>query len=367
MKNICFLVTGLNAGGIENYVLRFLNYLPDKNNITVVVRDERKGDLYDKYIQTGVNLKFQGVGYINPLKLLRLYKFLKENNFDVVCDFNGNFAGLTILIAKFAGVKKRITFYRRSSNAFQESKLRLVYNRIMNKLVYKHSTDIFSNSRHALHFFFPNRSDDDNRFKVIPNGIDPEIFNIKESKEEARKILGIPGDKFIIGHIGRYDSSKNHKTIFEVAKLLTARNDNLIFVFCGRGTDSKEFLEQLDKFSIKDFCIPLGLQKNIPLVLKSFDLFYFPSITEGQPNALIEAMMTGLPVIASDIPPIKEVIPESGHKFLVPAKDIEASVKIINDLIAGSVFSESLIFKDEAILRFDMNKNFKLFYDELVK
>lgn len=365
MNKTCFLVPGLNAGGIENYLLRFLNYLPEKKNVTVVVRNKKKGDLFHEFEKTGVNIHFQGVGFFNPVKWMKLYQYFKQQHFQTICDFTGNFAGIPLLVARIAGIKNRIAFYRRSSNAFKETPFRLVYSKFLNRLVYIHATKILSNSQYALDFFFKYRKPGDERFKIIPNGVDASKFQTKETKEDARRYFKIPENSFVIGHVGRYDPAKNHETIFKVASILTKRFTNIVFLFCGRETNSPEFLAQLKTHEIENASFPLGLQVNLPLVYKTMDLFYFPSVTEGQPNALIEAMMAGIPVVASEIPPIKEVIPERGYLFLLnPLKEVDA-VNVLSEIYLGNLETSHLTFKDDAIENFNIKNNFSLFYEQL--
>lgn len=364
MKKICFLIPGLNAGGIENFLLRFINFFPEKYGITVVVRSGKKGDLYHEYIDAGVKLRFQGVGFFNPVKWIKMYYYLKDQQFETVCDFNGNFAGTTLLLSRLAGIKNRIAFYRRSSNAFKQTWGRMQYNKAMNWLVYKHATKIFSNSQHAIDFFFPNRMPSDRRFKVIPNGLAPEIFNIKQTKEDARAQFNLPQTKFIVGHVGRYDPAKNHETIFKVAQKLKIENDNIAFLFAGRDTDGPGFSNKLKEYGIADFCFCLGLQSNLPLLYKSMDLFYFPSVTEGQPNALIEAMMAGLPIVASDIPPIKEVIPENFQAEVLAAPlDVDDHSKKIIWCFDNP--DKNIRLEDVAKVKFNASSNFKIFLNEL--
>ena len=100
-------------------------------------------------------------------------------------------------------------------------------------------------------------------------------------------------------------------------------------------------------------------RKDIPRVLKSLDCFIFPSLTEGQPNALIEAMISGVPFIASDIPPIKECVPEKYHYLLFSVDDVNGYVNqiTVNDL-SGSVAQDLMNWSR---IRFDSIKNFTLF------
>ena len=365
MKKTCFIIPTLDAGGIETYLLRFLGHLPQRDNVTVVVRNQKKGDLFEAYQNTGVDLRFQGLGYLNPGKFRQFYRFLKQEKFETLCDFTGNFGGLSMLAAKKAGISNRITFYRRSSHAFKKTPLRLLYANWMNRLVNRHATKILSNSLYALEVFFPYRKPDDRRFRVIPNGVDAEMFSVKENREEARQAFNIPADAFVIGHVGRYDPAKNHETMFKVARRLHEEELPVFFVFCGKGTDGVLFQEKLRENKILDITAGIGVSRNIPLLLKALNVFYFPSVTEGQPNALIEAMMAGLPVIASDIPPIREVIPRDGHPLLLPPQNISKATEVLKKLLNKKENFASHIFKKEAEQKFNWKINFELFQNEL--
>ena len=93
------------------------------------------------------------------------------------------------------------------------------------------------------------------------------------------------------------------------------------------------------------------------------DLFYFPSVTEGQPNALIEAMLTGLPVIASNIEPIRETIPESAHDTLLDPLNVHDAVDLISSLKVDVNKRQEFIHKDWAENQYDLQRNLNLFND----
>src|SRR5699024_4489627 len=365
MKKICFIIPTLDAGGVENYLLRFLQYYDRPNHqITVLVRNNSPGDLGELYRKLNVSVIRQEVGYLNPIKWYALYKHFKKASYDTVCDFNGNFAGIPMLMAKLSGTKKRLTFYRRSSRGYKETQLRLTYDNLMNYLVSRYATKILSNSNYALEFFFDKDSTQHSSMSVIPNGIDMKVYNNRIPKERARKQLGIKDDVFLVGHVGRFDPAKNHKFFFKVAKILVQKWDNTQLLFCGKGTDSSEFKQLADKYDIGSKCIFLGLQNDIPLILSALDLFFFLSQTEGQPNALLEAMAIGTPIIASDIKPIKEIIPSRYYDEVLVKIDNAgtAAEKILELRKKGNTQSKLQTFIRE---HYKSGKNYKKFENEL--
>src|SRR5690606_6427639 len=159
--------------------------------------------------------------------------WLKNYKDFVICDFSGNFAGPVIFIAKVLNISKRITSYRNSSNRFQENSIKLIINKFYNKLVFKNSTDIVFNSNEAIRYFFNNQKIDE-RFKVIFNGINVPNFT-KDNNTNLRKKFNIPKNAFVIGHTGRYNTAKNHKTIIRVAEELISSDNNIFFILCGKG------------------------------------------------------------------------------------------------------------------------------------
>ncbi len=330
MKKIAFFVTSLNAGGIENYLLRFLKYSEGEISPIVVCKSNQYGDLLGDYQQIkNIKLLKVGDGFFSLKQFISIYKLLSSDKIHAICDFTGNFAGIPLFIAKFAGIEKRIAFYRGATNRFKEDKIRLCYNSIVKKLVERNSNYILSNSQSALDFFFHNRSAEDKRYQVISNGIDSSKFC--EETVNLRNELSIPAEAFVIGHVGRFDNAKNHRTIIQVIKRLSTSDSNIYFVLCGKGVD-ENLREIISESKLGNQVKLLGYRSDVNKVLNTLNAFYFPSLTEGQPNALIEAMVMGVPFVASNIGPIIETVPCSLQKQLVAPNDVEGAVSKLLDI-----------------------------------
>lgn len=363
-SKILFILPSFNAGGSENYALRFIQYCkndPFEFHVLSLILEE--GDMEDLFLKEKCILHYKRISYLNPMKFFQIYKFFIKERFDVVCTFNGNFGGVPLLISNLSGIKKRISWYRRSSNAFGENRFKKFYNKLVNYLVRHNATVILSNSRYALESFHKAYYKKDNRYKIIPNGVDAKRFRTSLSKSEARDTLNIPVDIFLVGHVGRFDPAKNHEAIFKIAAKLKDRNFNIGFLFCGKDTDGEAFEALLKTHDIKDICYNIGLTQELPMVLKTMDLFFFPSKTEGQPNALIEAMVAEIPVLASNIPPILEATPENVDT--VDPYDIECALQLIVDFKNNLDLRNNAIHKNWAEEMFDYTKNFELFKLEL--
>lgn len=359
--NIVFFVHSLNSGGIENYLLRFLQYKHSEfNRIYVCCKSGSGGQLEDKYEElSNVTVIKKRVGFTSYKDLVHLRSFLMEHNISCVCDFTGNFSGLILMIAYSTKVPKRVAFYRGSNDRFKSDIFRNTYNFITNKLVKKYATDILSNSKAGLNYFFADQWQNNQRFEVIKNGVNAELF-LKESGD-LRGELNIPNTAYVIGHTGRYNSAKNHETILAVAEILVNKYKDIYFILCGNGV--KNNLQDTLKAKDLDSRVLLFENRNdIPKFLNTMDCYFFPSVTEGQPNALIEAMITGLPYVASNIDPIKETI--LSLENLYDPKDVESFFKAL-EINYKNRPQKDVLHQQHVIEKFDADKCFSSFYKRL--
>ncbi len=353
----------MDPGGAENYVYRFLKKV--KIPIHIWSISQNKGAMYEKFAELGVPIIMQSIGYFNIRKSIRVLSYLRKEKIKGVVTFNGNFGGVMLLLSWIAGVKKRIAFYRRSTPAFKLTLLKSIYHYFCGRLVLLCATDILSNSNTAFANFFPDHMGRDNRFRIILNGVDINLLIPTKNKSGLRTELGIPNDVFVIGHVGRYDPAKNHETIFAVAKEICQSQSKILFLFCGLGTDSIKFKERLDYYGITEYCQCLGVTEAIGDVYCIMDIFFFPSITEGQPNALIEAMMTGLPIIASNIDSIKDTIPPDFYNKLIDPFAIDSYTAIFKQFINKQINQADYIHSDFSKNQFEVEKRFLEFYEVL--
>jgi glycosyltransferase involved in cell wall biosynthesis len=163
----------------------------------------------------------------------------------------------------------------------------------------------------------------DKKIYTIPNGIDLDKFTVNENKKFLRKKLGISINKTIIIFVGRLHVVKGLEYLINAVNKV--KNDNLKLFIIGDGTE-RENLEKLSKkLNIEnyiEFCGEIPNEK-IPEYLTASDIFVLPSLSEGFPNVLLEAMTCGLPVIATKIKGLDEIIEEGINGYLINPKSSE--------------------------------------------
>lgn len=360
--NALFFVSSLDSGGVENYLLRFLQHSHKKfNNIYVYCKSGRGGQLESRYLELpNVEVVKQKHGYFDIASFKKLERFFKDKKIGVACDFTGNFSGRTLSAAKKAGVAKRVVFYRSAANAFAASLLKNIYNDWVRYLVSKNATDILSNSKSAFNFFYGKSWQQDKRFNVIYNGMDTSQFT--QVKADLREEFGIPNDAFVVGHTGRFNPAKNHETIMQVAAQLLEKHQDIYFILCGNGVQENLSQTQIWK-NFEQRILLFENRTDIPQFLNTMDCYFFPSTREGQPNALIEAMLVGLPYVASNIEPIVETVDNA--KNLFDPSDIHSFVNAIEYIYTQRKNKTIREQRPEIEAKFDADMQFGNFYSVL--
>jgi glycosyltransferase involved in cell wall biosynthesis len=159
------------------------------------------------------------------------------------------------------------------------------------------------------------------RVVTIRNGINPEVFKRRLSRLEAKRNSGISADSLVIGCIARLDEAKGLSELISAAASLRSRYPQLQVVIAGSGPFQARLETQIASLNLEGVVRLLGFQADVQRVLDAWDVFAFPSWDEALPYALLEAMATELPVVATRVGGIPEVVVDSDTGFLVPKRD----------------------------------------------
>ena len=163
---------------------------------------------------------------------------------------------------------------------------------------------------------------------TVYNGLDLKLFRSPESRDRSQS-----GVVLTIGNIRRI---KGHDLLVKAAMLVREEFPDVRFLLAGEVLEEDFFQELLHTVSSHrlepNFCF-LGAIKDLPAQLEAADLFVLPSRSEGFSNSLIEAMASGLPVIATDVGGNAEAIQEGVTGFVVPSEDPEALARAIVELL----------------------------------
>jgi glycosyltransferase involved in cell wall biosynthesis len=155
---------------------------------------------------------------------------------------------------------------------------------------------------------------------TIHYGVDLEKF-APEDQTLTRGDIGVTNDHLVLGTVARFDYPKGHKYLIDAAPEIVRQFPNARFVFVGDGPLRNEVEQQINQLGLNSYFVLLGFRRDVKQLLGVFDLFILPSLSEGLPNAVLEAMACSNPVVATAVNGVVEVVEDGKTGFLVPPAD----------------------------------------------
>ena len=291
------VVTIMNRGGLETMLMNYYRKV-DRNKIQFdfMVHREERGD-YDDEIEA-LGGKIFRMSPIKPGNYRNYFKqldnFFKENKeYKVVHSHINENSGFVLRSAKKYNVPCRIAHSHLADLKLDyKFPFRLYGRHYLNPNV----TEYFACSKDAGKWLFKNPKKE---IIVLNNAVDTELFSPNENiRQKIRRNLNIE-DKFVIGHVGRFNPQKNHTFLIDVFKEIKKIKDNAELILIGQGYLFDEVKEKVNNLGLQDSVKFLGLRTDIPELMQGMDLFLFPSLFEGLPVVLVEAQAAGLKCVTS--------------------------------------------------------------------
>ena len=162
------------------------------------------------------------------------------------------------------------------------------------------------------------------RLTLMPYGIPLAELDSALSREEARERLGLPEGALVIGAVGRLEEQKGHAHLLAAAAELRREIPELLVLLVGEGRRQEDLRRQVRDLGLESSVRFLGTRRDLPEIFRALDLFVQPSLWEGLSLALLKAMGTGLPVVATRVSGSREAIVDGVNGCLVAPGDPEA-------------------------------------------
>lgn len=179
------------------------------------------------------------------------------------------------------------------------------------------------------------------RLHCVPNGISPSRFE-GHDRAGMRAALGMPEETVLVGMVARFAHPKDHEGLLEAMRPLLSDSDAVRLVLIGGGPEMPRIRRLAETLGVAGQVVFLGDRDDIPQLLAALDLFVLTSKFEGLPISVLEAMAAGLPVIASEVGGVPELVTHGETGMCVPAEDVEALREALCSLIADPAARERL-------------------------
>jgi len=316
----------LAIGGLQQVVVNICRAIDrEKFEVTVIcLRD--LGEFVPEVERMGIKVRLlpqkqNGTDYFSFLKLARI---LKEEKIDVIHTHNtqpfvdGTIAGL------MAGVKTIV--HTDHARSFPDKRRYMFAEWLMSHFVYK----IVGVSEHTSRNLMKFERISAKKIVTIPNGIYGSQYKIIVDKEKKKKELGIKRNGPILGVGVRLTEQKGITYLLKAMPKVVREFPDVTLVIAGHGPLEPQLKKEAVELKVNDNVFFLGPRLDMPEILKLLDIYVLPSLWEGLPMVILEAMASGCPIIATDVGGTGTAIQNGSNGSLVKAKDAqELSMEII--------------------------------------
>ncbi len=333
--SIIFLGTQMAVGGAQKLLLeQALWFLSHGHKVTVLFFYDRD-NLHEKWTKTypfeiqnleAFDKKAGGLHSLTKLLggLLKLRQILKRGKFDAIITFTHDSNMLGLPLAKLAGIPARVGTHLGEIRGMSKWRARLHTWLVNHGVIQTLVTSSTRTRNNAIEVGVEPK-----RITTIYNAIMP--FDVSHiDRESVRQSLGLKKDDVFFLAVGRLVFEKGHEFLVEAMSTVAQSDPRAIAGICGAGPLQGQLQAQIEELHLQDKVMLLGQWDSIPEILAAADVFVLPSRWEGLPMALLEGMMAGLPVIATRVEGVDEVVQPDMHGLLVP---LESSAELAEGIL----------------------------------
>jgi glycosyltransferase involved in cell wall biosynthesis/GT2 family glycosyltransferase len=208
--------------------------------------------------------------------------------------------------------------------------------------------------------------------KLIRNCVDVSKYRFSiEGREQVRREFGISEDQVLVGTVARFSYQKGHEYTVEAIPSVLKAFPHARFLFVGKGPESERILYKTQNLGVQDYVFFAGDRRDIVNVLSAMDVFLLTSIFEGLPLSVLEAMVVGLPVIATRVSGTPEAVLHQMTGLLIPPADSTAVARALAEMLANPEERQRMGRQGrlQALQRFHKKylvKQINDFYDQLI-
>lgn len=331
---VVYLAHTLAVGGAEEMVLNLVRHLPPEFERAVVCID-KAGPIGDEVRKTGVPFHVLGLqpGMRRPTDLLRLQKFLHDcqptivHTFLLTASLYGRFAAMLARVPIIIGTE--VNIYERKQPM----------HRMAERWLMRQTDAVIASAGSVRDFYIDQIHADPDKVVVIYNAVDWSQLQTTMPRAAFRAEMGLPADAPLAGIIARLTEQKAHRFLFD-AMAARAELATLHLLVTGDGELRDELRRRVDQLGLGSRVHFAGARRDLGNILGAIDMFVMPSLWEGLPLSLVLAMGAGLPVIASRVAGIPEVVQDNVSGLLVDAGDATelatALVRVLQDAELGA-------------------------------
>jgi glycosyltransferase involved in cell wall biosynthesis len=325
------LITRLPIGGAERLVLGILRNLDTAQFESVVCCIQDRGELADEAEAMGIPviaLNLMQRGGHDRLVVPALRRLMREQRIDLVHThlYHANLYG------RLAARREGIPAIASVHNTYKKRKW---YRHLINRWLARKTFVVTAGSEDVERDLLEVDRLPSTKVVRLPNSIDLARVDTALSVAEAKQRFGFTPSDLVIGTVGRVEEQKGQAFLLEAFAKLRQRpeGEHLKLLLVGDGRLLPQLRETAERLGIAQACRFPGNIAKLAEVYRAIDLFTMPSLWEGLSLAMLEAMASGLPVVATEVGGARDVLGDDRYGLLVPAHDADALAAALGKLL----------------------------------
>ncbi len=297
--------------GVQNMMLSLLSGL-DKQEYEIYVISKPGGPLEEAVHQAGyhylpVRTLQRNISFCDLAAFVEIYRLIRKYNFDIVHTHSSKTGFIGRIAARMAGVPKVYhTVHGFAIHEHQPNTINLVF-MLLEYLAGKFCDQVIFVNNYEREMAIKKRILPERKVKTIYNGILVGEFQVKKAEAYLSE-RDYESNPFTIGSVLRFTAQKNTLNTISAAIAVCQESDIIRFVFIGDGDDFLICKKLVEKENLNTRILLTGWQSEINILLAKMDVFLLYSRWEGLSISILEAMATGLPIVASDIKGNRELV-----------------------------------------------------------
>lgn len=356
---IAHVIHRLAVGGLENGLVNLVNGLPESEFRHAIVCIEDATDFRQRIRRDDVAIHEMMRGQVGLSRLRRnLWRLFRDMRPDVV--HTRNLSALDALLpARLAGIGRCVHGeHGRDADDPDGRNRKLILLRRLHRPMIRHYITV---SQDLKRYLVDRINVPEPRITQIYNGVDTTRFAPEGATLDDLMPEGFRGeDSVLVGTVGRLDAVKDQMSLVRAVAALVGRHPawrkRLRGVIVGDGVLMPALREAASALGVEDLFWFPGATLRVPDALRSLDIFVLPSLGEGISNTILEAMASGLPVVATAVGGNPELVADGRHGVLYGARDTEALVAAIARYVADPDHraAHGRAAREAALARFSM-------------
>lgn len=325
-----------DRGGGETYLFLLANRLPrDRYLLSILCPSE--GLLPERLRGIGIHLvPFEIPRLFSPAALLRLIRLLQQHKPDIMQSHGARMNFYAALAGRWAGVPVIISTIHNSLYDYPISSVRRSLYLLGERLTFTLADRMVCVAEALAQDLKERSGRDPRKIQVIQNGVDLKAFDPeKVNRSKARREFGLEEETPLIGIIGRMTPQKGHLDLLAALVQIKAAIPTVKAMIVGDGPIRADLVQYANAHRLEDCCIFTGMREDIPTIIAALDVVALPSLSEGLPFILLEAMAMGKAAVATRVNGVSEVVEDGVTALLVPPRAPEMLARAIISLLTN--------------------------------